>query len=71
MRILLLLALTSPADPFDAGSLSLAGRTPEEWGVPRWRALVTYVHQVGGPLTATTRLLLPVQWRPLHARLVA
>lgn len=33
------------ADPFDAGALELAGRSPEEWGVPRWRALVCYVHQ--------------------------
>ena len=27
------------ADPFDSGSLTLAGRTPEEWGVPKWRAV--------------------------------
>ena len=46
---LLLLVLSScgaRADPFDAGSISLAGKTPEEWCVPKWRALVTYVHQV-------------------------
>jgi hypothetical protein len=34
------------ADPFGAGELKLAGKTPEQWGVPRWRALVSYVHQV-------------------------
>lgn len=33
------------ADPFDAGALTLAGRAPEEWGLPRWRSLVAYVHQ--------------------------
>jgi energy-coupling factor transporter ATP-binding protein EcfA2 len=43
-----------PVDPFDAGSLTLAGKSPEEWGVPRWRALVTYVHQVCGHELAST-----------------
>lgn len=41
----LLLRTLAFLDPFDSGSLTLAGRTPEEWGVPKWRALVTYVHQ--------------------------
>jgi ABC-type iron transport system FetAB ATPase subunit len=37
--------LLARPDPFDSGTLKLAGKTPEEWGVPKWRALVTYVHQ--------------------------
>ena len=41
------------ADPFDAGSLTLAGKSPEEWGVPRWRALVSYVHQARRSLRST------------------
>lgn len=32
-------------DPIDSGSLSLSGQPPEKWGLPRWRSLVTYVHQ--------------------------
>ncbi|KDD75209.1 hypothetical protein H632_c809p1 [Helicosporidium sp. ATCC 50920] len=32
-------------DPLQGGSLSLNGASPEEWGLARWRTLVTYVHQ--------------------------
>ncbi|KAI3436587.1 hypothetical protein D9Q98_006004 [Chlorella vulgaris] len=41
----LLLRTLAYLDPFDSGELKLAGKTPIEWGVPNWRALVTYVHQ--------------------------
>ncbi|KAL4457598.1 hypothetical protein ABPG75_012463 [Micractinium tetrahymenae] len=41
----LLLRELAYLDPFDSGSITLAGRTPEEWGVPKYRALVSYVHQ--------------------------
>ncbi|KAL4857919.1 ATP-binding cassette sub-family G member 2 [Chlorella vulgaris] len=38
----LLLRTLAYLDPFDSGELKLAGKTPIEWGVPNWRALVTY-----------------------------
>ena len=49
------------ADPFDSGSITLAGKAPEEWGVPKYRSLVSYVHQV-----CRTAPLLPRR----HARLL-
>ena len=50
-------SLLSHPDPFDSGTLKLAGKTPEEWGVPKWRSLVTYVHQVSCWGGALKRLL--------------
>lgn len=32
-------------DPVQAGSLSLNGHGPQEWTIPRWRSLVSFVHQ--------------------------
>jgi hypothetical protein len=40
------LALPPPSSlPTQAGSLQLDGRSPQELGVPNWRAQVMYVHQ--------------------------
>lgn len=41
----LLLRELACLDPFDSGSITLAGKAPEEWGVPKYRSLVSYVHQ--------------------------
>jgi ABC-type iron transport system FetAB ATPase subunit len=41
----LLLRLLAWLDPPDDGGVTLEGRTPVEWGVPSWRAHVTYVAQ--------------------------
>lgn len=40
-----LLRCLSCLDPIDGGSITLNGNTPEQWGIPHWRALVHYVHQ--------------------------
>jgi ABC-type iron transport system FetAB ATPase subunit len=41
----LLLRSIAYLDPFEEGELRLSGKSPEELGIPRWRALVCYVHQ--------------------------
>lgn len=41
----LLLRSLAHLDPFDCGSIALDGKSAEEWTVPKWRSLVTYVHQ--------------------------
>jgi hypothetical protein len=41
----LLLRSLAHLDPFDCGSIELDGKSAEEWTVPKWRSLVTYVHQ--------------------------
>jgi len=41
----LLLRLLAWLDPLEDGGVTLAGKTPVEWGVPVWRSRVTYVAQ--------------------------
>ncbi|KAK9843236.1 hypothetical protein WJX74_009070 [Apatococcus lobatus] len=41
----LLLRALAYLDPIEGGVLTLEGRTPEQLGVPKWRARVTYVPQ--------------------------
>lgn len=51
----LLLRCLAYLDVFESGTLKLNGHAPAELGVPRWRALVSYVHQgrVNRPGTPT------------------
>jgi ABC-type iron transport system FetAB ATPase subunit len=39
------------------GTVTLAGRTPSEWGIPAWRARVSYVSQSRPTITGTPREL--------------
>lgn len=41
----LLLRNLALLDPLQRGSLSLQGRPPASWGLPAWRARVSYLHQ--------------------------
>lgn len=43
--------------PLDAGEVTLDARTPEAWGVPRWRRRVCYVSQRPGVFPGTPREL--------------
>ncbi len=49
----LLLRLLAWLDAPDRGAVRLRGRTPEEWGVPAFRARVTYVAQRPPRITGT------------------
>ena len=49
----LLLRTLAGLDPLEDGELSLDGRSPVEWGLPRWRSDVCYVPQQP-PTTAGT-----------------
>lgn len=49
----LLLRSIAYLDQFQGGSLSLDGKSPLQLGIPRWRSLVTYVHQTRVPLKGT------------------
>lgn len=40
-----LLRLLAGLDPLDGGELTLDGKTPEAWGLPRWRHRVAWVPQ--------------------------
>lgn len=50
-----LLRCLASLDPIDSGDLTLAGKTPDEYGLPRWRSLVCYVHQQRIALPGTPR----------------
>lgn len=41
----LLLRSLAFLDPFESGVVSLDGKTPQEIGIPAWRARVSYLHQ--------------------------
>lgn len=51
-KSLLLRAIAYLIEPA-SGTLTLNGRSPEEWGVPAWRSEVTYVPQRPASLAAT------------------
>ena len=59
----LLLRTLSLLDPPQAGRFSLLGRPPAAWGLPRWRAMVSYLAQrpVAGAGTVEENLRAP--WR--------
>ena len=48
-----LLRLLAWLAPLDGGQITLDGRLPVEWGVPRWRAEVALVPQTPPPLAGT------------------
>ena len=41
----LLLRALALLDPLECGTLSLLGRPPASWGLPRWRSMVLYLAQ--------------------------
>ena len=51
-KSLLLRAIAYLIEP-TSGTLTLAGRGPEEWGVPAWRSEITYVPQRPASLATT------------------
>ena len=61
----LLLRTLALLDPPQAGRFSLLGRPPAAWGLPRWRAMVTYLAQrpVAGGGTVETNLRAPWRFR--------
>lgn len=54
----LLLRALAWLDPLEGGTLRLDGRTPTEWGIPEWRARVSYVSQFPATFPGTPRALL-------------
>lgn len=61
----LLLRTLALLDPPQAGTFHLLGRSPGEWGLPRWRAMVQYLAQrpVAGGGTVAANLRAPWQFR--------
>ncbi|MCT0217549.1 ATP-binding cassette domain-containing protein [Synechococcus sp. CS-1329] len=55
----LLLRALAMLDPLQDGTISLQGRTPTAWGLPRWRSMVLYLTQRpvahGGTVEANLR----------------
>lgn len=55
----LLLRALAMLDPLQDGTISLQGRTPTSWGLPRWRSMVLYLTQRpvahGGTVEANLR----------------
>lgn len=61
----LLLRTLALLDPPQAGRFSLLGRPPAAWGLPRWRAMVSYLAQrpVAGAGTVEENLRAPWRFR--------
>ncbi|WP_255011923.1 ATP-binding cassette domain-containing protein [Cyanobium sp. Cruz-8D1] len=61
----LLLRTLALLDPPQAGTFSLLGRAPAAWGLPRWRAMVSYLAQrpVAGGGTVEANLRAPWRFR--------
>lgn len=61
----LLLRTLALLDPPQAGTFQLLGRSPGDWGLPRWRAMVLYLAQrpVAGGGTVEANLRSPWRFR--------
>ncbi|MCP9832783.1 MULTISPECIES: ATP-binding cassette domain-containing protein [unclassified Cyanobium] len=59
----LLLRTLALLDPPQAGTLSLRGRPPAAWGLPRWRAMVAYLAQRPVAAGGTVEANLRAPWR--------
>ncbi|MCP9800743.1 ATP-binding cassette domain-containing protein [Synechococcus sp. RedBA-s] len=66
----LLLRALAMLDPLQDGTISLQGRTPTSWGLPRWRSMVLYLSQ--GPVahggTVEANLRSPWTFQELRGR---
>ncbi|MEA5442289.1 ABC transporter ATP-binding protein [Cyanobium gracile] len=59
----LLLRTLALLDPPQAGRFSLLGRPPAAWGLPRWRAMVSYLAQRPVAAGGTVEANLRAPWR--------
>jgi putative ABC transport system ATP-binding protein len=59
----LLLRALALLDPLQAGQLSLQGRPPAAWGLPRWRSMVHYLSQRPVAQGGTVEANLRAPWR--------
>ncbi len=59
----LLLRALALLDPLQAGQLSLQGRPPASWGLPRWRSKVLYLSQRPVAQEGTVEANLRSPWR--------
>jgi putative ABC transport system ATP-binding protein len=66
----LLLRALALLDPLECGTLSLLGRPPASWGLPRWRSMVLYLAQrpIAHSGTVEANLRSPWEFRELRGR---